>query len=181
LTKDRSILLNGNLAQLKETLDRINAPLQKFFAAAEYLNLEDQYSAMLDKGLIKSIVNRYPQWEYFFDLILNDPNGWDLRPNLPLKQCLDIYFPVHGFSLEEMVSKHSPQMVQEEMDAIFDQSFQEHIRRKITSEPVMNHLPANQRGPGALDYLLMLEGIGQSNLIKQVFFTKKLIVYRITP
>ncbi len=165
-------LLNGNLPQLKQTLERIDAPLQKFFAAVEYMYLKMGYTAVLDKDLVKNIVAQYPEWEYFFDLILNDPDGWDLRPNLPLKQCLDAHFPVQGFSLKELASRLSPQAAQEEMAVIFDQSFQEHIHKRIAAEPLINLLSTNPHGPCAVDYLLMLEGIGQSNLVKQVRFYK---------
>jgi hypothetical protein len=164
-------MINGSLPAL-ESIDNMLAAstMDDFFATVEYSWLMYRYTTKVPKQHIDQLIDKYPAWEYFFDLIINDQSGWEVPTNIVLKQVLDTIYPVKGFMFEDLLNDLSAQDEPNEIDFKLNMVFQDHLRKSLPLVADNAFFETHNSGPNHFDYHIMLEGIGVSNLLKRLYF-----------
>ena len=163
-------IINGNLTGLDEAYNRLTPSMNKLFALLEYSSRMYDYTDKYPKQDIERLLEQFPQWRYFFELIIEEEDVWKVPSNVVLKQLLDQYFPVEGFSIEDVVKDFGKQESPSDLDLAVSLSFQEHIRKRIRELAGGGLIYSSSSGPNALDHLIMLEGIGVANLLQRLHF-----------
>lgn len=98
-------IINGNLPNAEMAFKNLQPSMNRFFAALEYSWLMYEYTNRHSKELITQLKEQFPQWHFFIDIILNDQNSWDVPSNVELKQVLDQFYSVPGFSLKDILNE----------------------------------------------------------------------------
>lgn len=164
-------MINGNLLVTDANDKLLTAPtMDGFFAAVEYAGLMYEYKKKLPKQLISDWIDKYPEWKYFYALTLNDKNIWDVPQNMRLKQILDKIYPVKGATLENLVNKLIDRNQSEKMGMEIDLVFQDHLRESLSSHATDAFGGTHTGGPTPLDHHILFEGVGISNLLKQLYY-----------
>jgi tetratricopeptide (TPR) repeat protein len=162
-------IINGNLPPLEKAYARLehSMDMDTLFATLEYAWLMYRYTGQYPQQHIDRLFGQLPEWRYFFEIVLRDRDGWSVPSNVTLKQYLDRYFPIQGFALEDIVSAALHSQETDTIDAVITMAFGEHVRKCIDTLPDATRDAA---GPSLLDHLWMHEGIGISNLVKNIRF-----------
>lgn len=163
-------LVNGNLDGLKEIVATIEDPILRTCAEIEYIDLDYKYFEQIRKPEIERITTLYPAWNFEIFRRLQDQNLWSQHDNIKLKQLLDLYYPIPGISLPELMVGMNNHMSNSGDMLDLQLAFQQHIdtlRKNIFSSP---SIPNKYPGSVELDYISLLEAIGQSNLFRLVLY-----------
>lgn len=163
-------IINGNLPPLESTFKQLKSPMNKFLATMEYSWLMYRYTDKYPEKHIEMLLKRFPEWRYYFELIIKDLDSWDVPTNIALKQTMDAYFPVQGFTFKNIVQKADKQNSAIDVDLTINFSFQEHIKKYLLMLKEQDFSFTHLSGPNTLDHLIMMEGIGLSNLLKRLRF-----------
>jgi tetratricopeptide (TPR) repeat protein len=165
-------IINGNLPPLEKAYARLepSMDMDMLFATLEYAWMMYRYTGQYPQQHIDRLLDQLPEWRYFFDTVLRDRDGWSVPSNATLKQYLDHFFPIQGFALEDIVSAALHSQETATIDAAVTMAFEEHVRKCIATLPDATRLCSDSGGPSLLDHLWLLEGIGISNLVKNIRF-----------
>ncbi len=162
---------NANLPEMEIPISQITSPLKKIIAELEIFNLENSYVKQKNEPDFSGFVGKYPSdWEYFLIRKLQDQDGWAPQNNIYLKVLLDYEFPVDGMTMESLYKAAVASGELEQRLGDFNLLFLEHIWKAILSNNESSQLSNNDLNK--YDYLLLLEAIGESNLLNAISFEK---------
>jgi tetratricopeptide (TPR) repeat protein len=162
-------VLNGNLDSLETAVAQSPPPFQGLLLEFELCYLKLEYGSKCDYSKLPqaSSVGRLSRaWNSLVSNRLTDVSSWDVQSNADIKRLLDSGFPIPDFSLTDIeraaiVVGNTPSDT-----STIDLSVIRHVRKILLSD---NSLPFDtSEFPDRLDYLQLLEGLGESNLLKAV-------------
>ena len=158
-------VINGNLKGLKDKVALIEDPLLRLLAEIEYLDLNTLYSGNTDTAEVERIINVLPVWSFEVKRRLEDNDLWKQHSGLDVKEQLDKKFPLPGFSVTEIVAAMDNQSNKSKSRYEMEVTFQKHV------DVVMGEqLKIGASTNASIEYLKLLEAIGQGNIVQQVLF-----------
>jgi hypothetical protein len=162
-------VLNGNLDQLEAAVAQSPPPLEALLLEFELCFLKIQYEATCDQSkLVRTIdVARLSRpWSALISNRLSDPLISEAQSNAEIKNLLDDGFPIAGYGLRDLARAALVVGSQPATDTTLDLSVFRHVRRVLATNAT---LPVDMsEWPNRLDYLQLLEGLGEANLLKAV-------------
>ena len=161
-------VLNGNLDTLETTIGHA-APLEALLLEFELCDLKLEYGGACDRAKLARagrLARVSKAWGVLVASRLTDLSAWDVQSNAQVKSLLDDTFPIPNFSLPDLVRAAVVIGNDPSGAATIDLSTDQHVRRILGSDPSLTD--SGSAVPDRLDYLQLLEGIGESNLLKAV-------------
>ncbi len=162
-------VLDGNLDSLKKAVPHAQSPFQSLLLEFELCQLHLTYTSKCDHAQLKEsarLARLSPAWRFLVNSRLTDLANWDVQSNIEVKDLLDEAFPVPNFSLRDLVRAAAVTGSNPLEDSTIDLSVFRHIRKTLASEDSLPFYASEF--PDRLDYLQLLEGLGESNLLKAV-------------
>lgn len=161
--------LNGNLGAARLQAENIKSPIFRVLAEIELAELAKTYD--VNESFIQRIpesVLRLPQWKDLIEWRINRLDPMHVDDNVQVKQWLDMFFPLEGFSLKDLV--YRTMVVGREADTeAFDTSPFLHVRKYIGINKLTSQEDGSS-GPVSRDLLILFDAIAQANLIQRVDF-----------
>ena len=109
-------------------------------------------------------------WNYFIHMRQKENDWWHRRSNLNLKTLLDMDVPVKGFTMASAMQgaalAGNSRTIMDELELLF----LEHLNRYQKEFRANLQKTMVKPGPNLLDYLLLMENMGQANLLHSVQF-----------
>ena len=160
-------VLNGNLDRLEASVAQSPPPLEALLLEFELCDLKLEYGGSCEHSKLTEVANveRLSRaWQILLSNRLSNLSSWEVQSNAEIKNLLDEAFPIRNYRLGDLaraaivVGPGSPDSTP------IDLSVVRHVRKILaSSEP----LPLDvTEFPNRLDYLDLLEGLGESNLLK---------------
>ena len=162
--------LNANIPELKQHVENIHHPLLKSMAELELHHLTTLYFTRKEQKDLTAERDLSKGWDYFFERIKEDENYWRRYSNLELKSILDIDLPLKDFSLKHAIQGAVLAGRLEEKATALELLVFEHLRIYLKDHRATLLSGFANPGPTMLDYLLFLENIAESNLVRSVLF-----------
>ncbi len=164
---ERALLatLNGNLTELDAQRQLIKKPLQKLYASIEAVHMRymfklDNQEETLEEARIFSGPD--PLWNYSVENRLLDFDNWHAPSMEPVKNALDLYFPLPGSDLRSgafnpyKISRSNP-----------DTEPQKHIDRLLEIRKEDFCCSSFEPSVSKLDYVDFLSASAASNIVRR--------------
>ena len=161
--------LDGNLDSLETAVSQSPPPFEALLLEFELCYLKLEYGGKCEHSKLPEasrIAKLSLSWNSLIANRVTDVLSWEVQSNAEIKSLLDEAFPIQDFSLRDLeraavvVGKGSSDT------ATIDLSVSRHVREILLSD---NSLPfETSELPNRLDYLQLLEGLGEANLLKAV-------------
>ena len=162
-------LLNGNLTELAALVPQISSSIMKLLSEIELVDLKAGYSMNLNQDY--SVVTRqYPQWEFLLTQRMAFTVFRRLQSNLEIKNILDLDFPLEGYSVKDLKNGAMAAGETNRERIILELAYFDHIRQILKRDGDYYLSLKLGGGPDRYDYLMMLSGKGQANLLKRIRF-----------
>jgi hypothetical protein len=162
-------VLDGNLDSLETAVAQSPPPLEGLLLEFELCYLKLEYGGTCDQSRLSeaSRVERLsPAWHSLVSNRLSDVLSWEVQSNAEIKRLLDEGFPIANYSLRDLAQASVVVEDRSSDSATVDLSVIRHVRKILASRET---LPFDvSELPDQLDYLQLLEGLGESNLLKAV-------------
>ena len=162
-------VLDGNLDSLQAAVAQSPPPLESLLLEFELCDLELEYGGTCDHSKLpqaSSVARISRAWSSLITYRLTDVSSWDAQSNAEIKSLLDVGFPIRGSSLRDLSQAAVVVSDGYSDESAIDLSVIRHVRKILLSDnPVSFEMSAI---PDRLDYLELLEGLGESNLLKEV-------------
>ncbi|HEX8948478.1 MAG TPA: hypothetical protein VF790_05920, partial [Dissulfurispiraceae bacterium] len=162
-------LLNGNLPGLRKYTAAIKSPLRRLMSEIEMSDLGSSYGNPLPEAVIEKAAAEFPAWRMLIERRLKSKHTWNVQSNLEVKQALDEAFPIPHFTAKDLVTSRKALGEFLEEGSEIELSVYNHYKRILEGQGREFCSSADDRYPGARDYLDLLYGIGESNLLKGVY------------
>lgn len=165
-------VLNGNLDRLADATGKTSSSLEAFVLQFELCYLTIEYGGSCDQAKlpdVRRVAEQSQPWRSLVSNHLTDMRLWEVQSNIEVKQMLDEAFPIQGFSLHDLASAAMVVGGTAAEQETLDLSFSRHIQKVLAS--ATSSAFALSPAPGRLDYLQLLESLGESNLLKSVLRT----------
>jgi hypothetical protein len=162
-------VLDGNLDSVETAVSQSPPPFEALLLDFELCYLKLEYGGKCDHSKLHEasrIAKLSQSWNSLIANRLTDVSSWDVQSNAQIKNLLDEAFPIQDSSLRDLeraavVVGEGPSDI-----ATIDLSVSRHVRKILLSD---TSLPfETSELPDKLDYLQLLEGLGEANLLKAV-------------
>ena len=163
-------LLNGNFPDMQHEVDQIEKGIKKILAEIELAELQNTYLGNYQNLDIDNLTQSYPGWEFFLTTRLKGLDLWETQSNLSLKSVLDKDFPIPGNTLEGWLKGTMAANGLQDRKIDGELLFVEHIQQILEKERTHITTLGEKSAPNRFDYLVLLKGIGEANLINRVQF-----------
>ncbi|MBI5007690.1 MAG: hypothetical protein HZB95_11290 [Nitrosomonadales bacterium] len=169
--------LNGNQPDVERFSSQIKLQPERTIAKLDANHLGQVY-ANIDNG--KSLANaallKLPGqiWPFLAARAFADGDDWAQFENVYLKQLLDHEFPIKDYTLEGIVRGGISLGDEEKLQTMLDLSVITHIRKLIDSDTAKWCCQPASARLSNLDYLDLIEAIGNDNLMRQAHLLTKL-------
>jgi hypothetical protein len=173
--EEKSLLyaLNGNLPELKNSVDQMQPGIKKLITELEVNKIASKYGIIEKKDSqenASSINLSGETWKFFMQRAFTDWSNWAQFENFYLKILLDQKFPVSNYTADGIISGNATIGESEEIKITLDLSILNHIKNVYEKEPekwcCLNQTsPINKR-----DYLNLIEAIATDNLMRRANF-----------
>lgn len=161
-------ILEGNLVEGEKHIGAILSPLKRLIAAVELNDLRVRYGGFHDTEVYWSTAQGYPGWETLIMHRLTHKYPWSVYDNSEIKGLLDRGFPIDGFSLADLTGGDPVSLgFASEYEAV-SLSPHEHYKRVVGGDYGRFCCKEASTGTVEADYLDLLLGLAESNLIKTV-------------
>ena len=169
-TRHLFALLNGNLPDMQRHAMRVGPGIRGLIARLELNDIASYYSSRTSKeSLDEARRLRLPgrSWPLLAERAFTDWDSWSQHENAALKGLLDRDFPLPDFTLQQIVRGGVSLGNISKIQAALDLSILDHVRKFAAA-----HASEWCCGPLTVrfterDYLDLLEGIGNDNLIRR--------------
>jgi hypothetical protein len=172
-TKEATALeafVNANLPTLAAKVAVLEPSIKRLLAELEWMYLRNEYKGDINDKEKQALLRQYPQWKYFLSIRLNHYNGWKRASNIDLKIFLDRYFPIKGFTIEDM----APGYAVAEMNAAnllpLELLFRKHLQMVLKESKSELAAMRNSNTMLRYDFLSMAESAGIFNLLQEIEF-----------
>jgi hypothetical protein len=165
-------VLDGNLDTLETAISHSPPPFEALLLEFELCYLSLEYGGKCDPSKLPEasrIAKFSPSWHSLIANRLTDASSWEVQSNAEIKSLLDEAFPIQDARLRDL--ERAAVVVGEGSSdtSTIDLSVIRHVRKTLLSD---NALPfETSELPDRLDYLQLLEGLGEANLLKAVVRT----------
>jgi hypothetical protein len=162
-------VLNGNLDRLETAVAQSPPPLETLLLEFELCYLKLEYGSTCNHSKLRqssSVARLSGAWNSLIANRLSDVSSWEVQSNAEIKSLLDEGFPISDYRLRDIARGAIVVGDPASDNSTVDLSVIRHVRKILASDPT---LPVDtSEGPNRLDYLQLLEGLGESNLLKTV-------------
>ena len=162
-------VLDGNLDHLETAVAQSPPPLETLLLEFELCQLKLEYGGTCDHSRLpqaNNVARLSRAWSSLISNRLSDMLSWEVQSNAEIKRLLDEAFPIADYSLSDLARAALVMGNQPSDSATVDLSVVRHVRRILASDKT---LPVDASDwPNRLDYLQLLEALGESNLLKAV-------------
>lgn len=162
-------VLNGNLDSLQAALAQSPPFPEGLLLGIELCDLELEYGGKCEHSNLREVSSAAQlsgSWKSLITNRLTDVSGWDVQSNAEVKSLLDDGFPIPNSSLRDL-ERAAIVVGDEPSDTrTIDLSVIRHVRKTLVSDNSLSFDTSEL--PDRLDYLQLLEGLGESNLLKAV-------------
>ena len=156
------------MKRLAEEITQIESDRYKLPALFELADLEmTSTDSKYATALRQEFKNKYPQWEPFVELRLDDHKPFAKHSNVELKRVLDVWFPVPGLNLETLLTSKRAKG-QYGNDTEVEISPFTHIDTLFESESTKWCCEQLEDGLGELDFVELVEAWAVSNILKSI-------------
>lgn len=162
-------VLNGNLDSLQTAVAQAQPSPQALLLEFELCYLRLDYGGSCHREALPEAARLARQsraWESLISSRLTSVVGWEVQSNAEIKSLLDDAFPIQGFSLRDLARAAVVVGDASSETATIDLSVIRHVRKTLAVDDSLAFATADSAD--RLDYLQLLEGIGESNLLKAV-------------
>ncbi len=160
---------DGNLDSLQAAVAQSPASLEALFLEFELCYLKIEYGGKCDRSELPQatrIAGQSRAWQSLISNRLTAVLSWEVQPNAEIKSLLDDAFPIRDFSLRDLAGAAVIVADASSGAATIDLSVARHVRKTLAFDGSLAF--GTSESPDRLDYLQLLEGIGESNLLKAV-------------
>jgi hypothetical protein len=162
-------VLNGNLDRLEAAVAQSPPRLEAILLEFELCYLKLEYGGTCDHSKLRESTGTARlsgAWNSLISNRLSDVLSWEVQSNAEIKRLLDDGFPIADYDLRELARAAIVVGDRSSDSSTLDLSVIRHVRRILASDET---LPVDaSQWPNRLDYLQLLEGLGESNLLKAV-------------
>lgn len=171
--KELYAMLNGNQpdvetygAQIKSGVPQVIAKLDANYLKVAYTNINKEQSLAVAASL------KLPGqvWPFLAGRAFADGDMWAQFDNIYLKQLLDHEFPIKDFTAESIVRGAASLRDAEKLQVTADLSVINHIRKLQEVESATWCCTAPITHPSRMDYLTLIETIGNDDLMRRADF-----------
>jgi len=167
------MITNGSRPDIEAFDVVLKSGMDGFFATVELSWIMKRYKVKMPPAYVDRWIERYPEWAYLFQSIIDEQDPWVVPNNIGLKQILDKVYPIEGMSLPEIVEKwssNSDRNSHGDHSLDLKMAFQAHLRKSLPRYIGNTLSGSHTSGPTPLDRHIMLEGIGTAHLIRYLRF-----------
>lgn len=171
--KEMAEMLNGNLPQVEVMAAKMNNDVGGLLAKMDAHFLGDMYSGANRNKTVDAVTSlKLPGgiWEFLFARSYSDMDMWAQYENISLKQLLDHDFPIHDYTAESLTRGVASAGNAEKIQTMGDLSVVNHIRKLLDNNAEKWCCMVLDNHPGQLDYLRLIEAIGEDNLFREANF-----------
>jgi len=162
-------LLNGNLTELAALIPQMTPSIMKLLSEIELIDLRASYSVNLNQDY-SAVTDRYPQWEYLLTQRMAFADYRKLQSNLEIKNILDLDFPLAGYSVNDLKNGAIAAGEINKVGITLELAYFDHIRKILKRKGEYYLSLKLAGGPDRFDYLMMLSGKGEANLLNRIRF-----------
>jgi hypothetical protein len=171
--KELLAALNGNILEVRAIAAAEKNPLKRLLQKLDENRIGTAYQILtVKKSLAEAAALKLPGpvWPFIVTRAFAEGDGWSQYDNSSLKMLLDHELPVKGYSLKDTTAGTLPLTDPDKVQAIVDLSVFHHGRKFIDANAGALCCEPASSGPGPLDYLELLQGIGHDNLMRRINF-----------
>jgi len=159
-------LLNGNFLALQESGRKIKHPLIRELSLLETYFLFDEYNSHHKLNAAYNGILTKGDWTYFRERSIHDLDPWAVDSNYKVKRLLDNAFPVDSATTKDSIVLDRILKNKDSGDVTF--AVVEHIKALFSKKPSIWCCNTRSWKVTPWDYLNLLDGIAESNLIKHL-------------
>lgn len=171
--KELIAMLNGNQAdvelyssQIKPSIKKLIAKLDANYLGRVYGNIDKNKSI----ATVASLKLPGKIWPFLAARAFSDLDLWAQFDNIYLKQLLDLEFPIKDYTAEGMIRGAASLGDTGKLQALADLSIINHVRKLLEIDAVGWCCQLTIDRPTRLDYLNLIEAIGNDDLIRRADF-----------
>lgn len=161
-------LLDGNLPEIQKFSKSFQKKMDRIVAAIEITDVTYMYGGEVKEKEIIDYEKFSEEWAYFIGRRLTDRNDWNVESNLRAKLILDEKYPIPGKSAAIYLKG---KLAEGNLDISndVDLSVVEHVYETLARKGKELCCGYIHWGLQPIDYLYLIEGIGESNLLKKLY------------
>lgn len=171
--KELIAVLNGNLPDVETLGSQVKPGIRRLLARLDANILGHQYgtSDQSQAAAVES-ASKLPGkiWPFLAARAYADLDSWSQFDNIHLKQLLDLEFPIKGYTAEGMMRGAAALGDPGKIRTLTDLSVVNHTYKLLDSDAARWCCQTTLGHPAAVDYLNLLEAIGDDNLMRRATF-----------
>ena len=166
-------ILNGNLPDVEKTSTQMKPGIEKIMAELDANTLGNVYAGVNKSRAIAEISDLGlpgKAWPYLFTRAFLDADSWTRFDNIYVKQLLDREFPIKDYTAMGIIRGAASLGDTEKIQTLMDLSVVNHIRKLLDIDPGKWCCNATIVHPSRMDYLNLIDAIGDDNLLRHAEF-----------
>ena len=163
-------LMDGNIMEAETELAEISIPLFRLLSVIEFQHLKYKYSWKLDQNENNKIAAAYGEMGYFIQRILDDANWWKHFSNVELKKQLDKYFPLAGYTAEDLLLTNLTVKHSVDDNVEFGKHVVTHVHRLLESESESGQVETGTWPANREDVLTLFISLAENTLEQDIVF-----------
>lgn len=171
--KELVAMLNGNQpdvdlysSKIKPGIKRLIAKLDANYLASAYGGNDRNKSI----AAVRSLKLPGKIWPFFVARSFSDLDTWAQFDNINIKQLLDHEFPIKDYTAEGMIRGAASLGDTGNLQTLVDLSVVNHVRKLLEIDAAKWCCQSAIDRPAALDYLNLIEAIGDDDLVRRADF-----------
>ncbi|MFZ5524526.1 MAG: tetratricopeptide repeat protein [Pseudomonadota bacterium] len=171
--KELVAVLNGNQPDVELFSSKIKPSIKRFMAKRDANYLGSVYGgADKNKSLAAANSLKLPGeiWSFLAARAFSELDMWAQFDNINLKQLLDHEFPIKNYTAEGMIRGAASLGDTGKLQTLADLSVVNHVRKLLEIDAAKWCCQSIIDRPAALDYLNLIEAIGDDDLIRRADF-----------
>ena len=171
--KELAAALNGNQPDVELYSNKINPGIERFIAALDANYLAWSYQQVdKNKSIDRAASFKLPGeiWPILAVRSFTDLDDWSQYENYNFKKLLDHDFPIKDYTLEDMIRGMASLGGGDNLQTVLDLSVINHVQKLLEIDAEKWCCQSTPNQPSRLDYLNLVEAIGQDNLMRRARF-----------
>lgn len=171
--KELAAALNGNLPDVELFSSQIKRGIKKLIAKLDANNIDSDYGeANKNKSIAEanSLKLQGETWQFLAVRAFSDHDYWAQFNNIHLKQMLDNEFPIKDYTAEGLVRGTASLGDSDKLKVLADLSVINHVRKLLEMDTAKWCCQSTPDRLAALDYLNLIEALGENNLVRRAYF-----------
>lgn len=163
--------LDGNLPELEQAAERLPPGFQQLAAALDAAALARVYEhrvSAISTDAWARFARSHPDWEVLVARRLGALDPWYQPDDLALKHLVERLFPLDDMRLETAIAGKMVTGKLEFPDSLLAVLTRQHIDALFMRTPAHWHPAADERRPGRLELLLLIESIARANVEQNI-------------